>query len=70
MSRNIGILNKLKNFLPLRTKILTYNSLIVSNINYGLLVSGYTCERLFKVQNKVITIISVSKYKAHKEDMH
>ncbi len=66
-SRNIGILNKLIHFLPLRTKILILNSLIVSNINYGLLVWRYTCERLFKLQQKVIRIISVSKYNTHTE---
>ncbi len=38
ISRNIGIINKLKYFLCLKTKVLIYNSLIVSHINYGLLI--------------------------------
>ncbi len=33
ISRNIGILNKLKHILPLNTKVLIYNSLILSHIN-------------------------------------
>ncbi len=38
--RNIGILNKLKNILPLNTKVLIYNFLILSHINYGLMGWG------------------------------
>ncbi len=37
VSKNIGILNKLKHFLPLKTKIRIYNSLIVSHLNFGIL---------------------------------
>ncbi len=57
ISRNIGILNKLKHFLLLRTKILNYNSLTVSNINYGLLVWSYTRVRLFKLQKKGLELL-------------
>ncbi len=44
VSKNIGILNKLKHFLPLKTKILIYNSLIVSHLNFGILAWGYQCD--------------------------
>ena len=67
MFKNIGILNKLKHFLPLKTKILIYNSLIVSHLNFGILVWGYQCDRIMKLQKKVIRIISLSKYNAHTE---
>ena len=67
ISRNIGILNKLKHSLPLQTKVLIYNSLILSHINYGLLVWGYSCVRITKLQKKAVRIISLSKYNAHTE---
>ena len=34
-SRIIGILNKLKRLLPLNIKIMLYNTLILSYLNYG-----------------------------------
>jgi hypothetical protein len=40
ISRAIGILNKLKNLLPLQIKINMYNSMISSHINYGILAWG------------------------------
>ena len=35
-SRIIGILNKLKRLLPLNIKVMLYNTLILSHLNYGL----------------------------------
>ena len=69
ISRNIGILNKLKHFLPLKTKLLIYNSLILSHLNFGILAWGYQCERIIKLQKKAIRIISISKYNAHTEPL-
>ena len=43
-SRIIGILNKLKRLLPLNIKIMLYNTLILSHLNYGLTAWGYRCE--------------------------
>ncbi len=34
ISKNMGILNKLKHFLPLNAKVLIYNSLILSHVNF------------------------------------
>ncbi len=67
ISRNIGILNKLKHFLPMQTKMLLYNSLILSQINYGLLIWGFSCQRIVKLQKKSVRIIALSKYNAHTE---
>ncbi len=61
----MGILNRLKHFLPIQTKVLIYNSLVLSYINYGLLAWGFQCEKVTKLQKKVIRILSVSKYNAH-----
>ena len=48
-------------------KVLMYNSLILSRINYGILLLGYQCERILKLQKKALRIISSKKYNAHTE---
>ena len=54
ISRSIGILNKLKRFLPQVTLCLLYSSLVLSHLNYGILAWGYQTERLFKLQKKAV----------------
>ena len=39
--------------------------MINSNLNYGILVWGFSCQRLIKLQKKAIRIVSRSKYNAH-----
>ncbi len=69
ISRNIGILNRLKHYLPIETKTLIYNSIILSHINFGLLIWGYSCERIVKLQKKCVRIITLSKYNAHTDPL-
>ena len=47
--RIIGILNRLKQELPLRIKIMPYNTLLVPQINYCLTIWGFQCERINKL---------------------
>ncbi len=61
----MGILNRLKHFLPIQTKILIYNSLVLSHLNFGVLLWGYKCEKVFKLQKTIVRILSLSKYNAH-----
>ena len=51
-SRIIGILNKLKRLLPLNIKIMLYNTLILSHLNYGLTAWGYRCDRIKNFKRK------------------
>ncbi len=44
----MGVLNKLKHCVPLNAKVMIYNSLILSHINYCILAWGYRCERIIK----------------------
>ena len=67
ISKCVGILNKLKHFLPLKTKVLIYSSLILSHLNYGILAWGYQCDRVIKLQKRAVRILSLSKYNAHTE---
>ncbi len=61
------ILNKLKHFLPLNTKVLICNSLILSHLNICILAWGYQCDRIFKLHNNIVRIVSLSKCNAHTE---
>ena len=74
MSKNIGILNKLKHFLPPPVKLMIYNSLISSHLNFGILAWGLAkiplgspCDRIVKLQKKAVRIVTNSSYNAHTE---
>ena len=68
-SRTIGIINKLKYVLPKSIRIILYNSLILPHINYCLMIWGYQCNRITKLQKKAIKIIYVTKYNSHTEPL-
>ncbi len=63
----MGVINKHKHFVPLTTRVLIYNSLILSHINYCILAWGYRCERITKLQKRIVRILNISKYNAHTE---
>ena len=48
---------------------LVYHSMIYPHINYGLLVWGYECNRITKIQKRAIRVITCSKYNAHTEPL-
>ncbi len=50
ISQCMGILNRLKCFLPIQTKVLIYNSLILSHLNFAILLWGLKCDKIFKLQ--------------------
>ena len=49
MSMSVGILNRLIYILPTHIKLMIYNALILSRINYGILLWGYNSEIIFKL---------------------
>ena len=67
LSKYVGILNRLKRYLPQNILKTLYFSLIQSSLNYSLLAWGFNCGRLKTLQKKVIRIITNSKYNAHTE---
>ena len=61
MSKFIGILYKLKHTLPLKARLLTFNSLVQSHLNYASLVWGSThkskIDTLFSAQKKAMRAV-------------
>jgi hypothetical protein len=69
ISRYIGILNKLKRFLPQYILKTLYLSMVQSQLIYGILLWGFDCERLFRLQKKCMRIISISSFNAHTDPL-
>ena len=77
ISRNKGMINKLKFFVPERILRTLYCTLVLPYINYGILIWGQACktylEKIYKLQNWVLRIISNSHYHStplfHKYDI-
>ena len=67
ISKSNGILNRLKSLLPTHVKVMIYNALILSKINYGILTWGYESESILKLQKKAVRIIALANYNAHTE---
>ncbi len=65
----MGILNKWKYFLILNAKVLIYNSLILSHLNFCILAWGYKCDRIIKLQKRIVRILSLNKYNAHTDPL-
>ena len=65
LNRSLGILNCLKRQLPLHIKLTLYYTLVQPHLIYGILLWGFNLNRLFKLQKKILRIITLSKYNAH-----
>ena len=65
ISKVVGILYRLNNIFPKYILQTLYNSLIMSYINYGLLLWGVECHRIEPLQKKAIRLITNSNYSAH-----
>ena len=51
-SSNIGMLNKLKRFLPTTIMLILCHTLIHSHLSYVIMDWGHYCDRLIKIQKK------------------
>ena len=60
ISRTLGVMNKLKHFLPKYTLKIMYSSLIAPHFNNNILLWGFNTHRLIKLQNRAIRIITDS----------
>jgi hypothetical protein len=69
ISRNIGVMNKLKHSIPYRILHTLYCTLILPYLSYGILIWGNTCKsylyKLVKLQKWAIRTVSNSHYRSH-----
>lgn len=69
ISRNIGMMTKLKHFVPERILYSLYCTLIMPYINYGILIWGNTCksylDKILKLQKWAIRTVTNSYYRSH-----
>ena len=65
ISRVTGVLHRLKNIFPKEILLTLYNTLILSYINYGLLVWGVKSSRIDLPRKKAIRLVTNSSYFAH-----
>ena len=73
VARNIGVINKLKKFLPITALTMLYCTIILPYLNYGILAWGNATQtRLNKVlllQKKVMGAICNAPYRAHTDEL-
>jgi hypothetical protein len=69
ISRTIGVMNRLKHILPQCALKLMYHSLILSHLQYGILVWGFESNRIEKLQKRAIRVLAQAKYNAHTEPL-
>ena len=69
ISKSGGVINRLKHFLPTHILRIIYCSTIQSNLMFSLLAWGYDCNRLAKIQKRIIRNICCEKFNAHTEPL-
>ena len=69
ISRSLGIMCKLKRFLPQNILKILYNSLILPHLQYCILSWSFKSDRIFKLQKRAVRIITCSKYNDHTEPL-
>lgn len=73
LAKSVGILAKVRSFFPLSVKLLLYNALFVSHVNYCFLVWGNTTnsniQKMYLLQKKAVRHIANVDYLAHTREL-
>ena len=73
VSINVGIINKMRDYLPQHILLLLYNSLVLPHLNYCIILWGccnkYVLERLYKLQKRAVRIVTQSSYLSHSKPL-
>ena len=69
ISRTLGIMNRLKRYLPCSAMKLMYDFLILSHLQFGITCWGFEWNRIFKLQKRALRIMTNNKYNAHTEPL-
>ena len=69
ISRTLGVMNRLKRYLPISAMKLMYDSLILSHLQFGITNWGFEWDRILKLQKRALRIMTNSRYNAHTEPL-
>ena len=69
ISRTLGVMNRLKRYLPFSAMKLMYDPLILSHLQFGITNWGFEWERISKLQKRALRIMKNSRYNAHTEPL-
>ena len=69
ISRTLGVMNRLKRYLPISAMKLMYDSLILSYLQFGITNWGFERDRISKLQKRALRIMTNSRYNAHTEPL-
>ena len=69
ISKSLGIMYKMKHFLPLNILKTLYSSMILPHLTYGILAWGKEASSFFLLQKKAVRIITSSKYNSHTDPL-
>ena len=64
ISRTLGVMNRLKRYLPFSALKLMYSSLILSHLQFAITSWGFEWERLSKLQKRAIRIMTSNAHNA------
>ena len=70
ITKTVGVLSRLKRFLPQDILLTIYNALIMPHIQYGILCWGHKSSRIYNLQKRAMRLITNSKYNAHSEPIY
>ena len=69
ISRTLGVMNRLKRYLPFSAMKLMYDSLILSHLQFGITNWDYEWESISKLRKRAVRIMTNSRYNAHTEPL-
>ena len=67
ITKVIGIIHRIKLYVPKMILIQLYKILILPHINYGILIWGHQHDKITQLQKRAIRSITLSRYLAHSE---
>ena len=69
ITKTLGVMNRLKHYLPQRILQILYNSLIWSHLNSNITAWGFASHKLCRLQKRALRLITDSRYNAHTQPL-
>ena len=69
IAKLIGIIDRLKRYLPLSILRTLYNALVLPHFQFSILNWGFKANKIVRLQKRAIRVITNSKYNAHVEPL-